>query len=65
MTTEFDAADTIRQVSEKLITKYPNLSSTGITAMVRDAVLALQQAPIQDYISVLAEREVKRKLKLK
>jgi hypothetical protein len=65
MTTEFDAADTIRQVTEKLSKKYPNVSPTGIAAMVRDEVIALQSAPIHDYISVLAEREVKRKLKLK
>jgi len=64
MSSEFDVDATIRAVTDKLVAQYPHRSRTGLNAVVRDQVRALQDSPITDYISVIAEREVKRQLKL-
>ena len=63
MTTEFDPDEVIRQVTESLVKKFPMKSPTGVEAEVRAAVNELKDSPINDYVAVLAERAVKKKLK--
>ena len=56
MTTAFDPAEIIDQVSSKLIEKYPDTDSATIRAIVSEDVGRLEERPVKDYISVLSER---------
>lgn len=63
MATEIDHEEIIRQLTEKLSTKYSGVDSDRIGALVREEVSALAERPVQDYVTVLAERAVKKSLK--
>lgn len=63
MTTEFDEATVVAQVTENLVKKFPDADVGHIEKLVKAEVSALSQQPVQDYIAVLGERAVKKKLK--
>ena len=63
MTTQFDEATVITQVSERLQERFPETSPAHITELVVAEVSALAERPVSDYIAVLAERAVKKRLK--
>ncbi|HXH34032.1 MAG TPA: hypothetical protein VNJ54_06415 [Plantibacter sp.] len=63
MATEIDHEEIIRQLTEKLSVKYSGVDSDRIGALVREEVSALAERPVQDYVTVLAERAVKKSLK--
>jgi hypothetical protein len=63
MATEFDPDEVVRQVTESLVRKFPEKDHASVETMVRQQVDELKDRPIHDYVSVLAERAVKKKLK--
>jgi hypothetical protein len=63
MATDIDHEEIIRQLTEKLSDKYSGVDSARIGALVREEVRALAERPVQDYVTVLAERAVKKTLK--
>jgi len=63
MTTEFDAEEVVRQVTEKLAAKFPDLSQKEIEKVVAEEVAVLEDRPVHDYVSVLSERAAKKRLK--
>ena len=63
MTTQFDEATVIAQVSERLQERFPETSPAHISELVIAEVSALAERPVSDYIAVLAERAVKKRLK--
>jgi hypothetical protein len=63
MATEFDPDEVVRQVTESLVRKFPEKDEASVEGLVRAQVDSLKDRPIQDYISVLAERAVKKQLK--
>lgn len=63
MTTEFDQADVVRQVSERLAEKFPDKDAATIERLVQLEVAALAKKPVTDYVSVLSERAVRKMLK--
>ena len=63
MTTQFDEATVIAQVSERLQERFPETNPAHITELVIAEVSALAERPVSDYIAVLAERAVKKRLK--
>jgi translation initiation factor 2 alpha subunit (eIF-2alpha) len=63
MTTEFDADEVVRQVTEKLSTKFPDLPHDQIASVVAEEVGILAERPVHDYVSVLSERAAKKRLK--
>jgi hypothetical protein len=65
MATEFDPDAVVAQVTESLTKRFPDAGPDEITALVRAEVDTLSQRPVHDYVAVLAEREVKKKLKHK
>ena len=63
MATEFDPNEVVRQVTESLVRKFPDRDEASVELMVRQQVDELKDRPIHDYVSVLAERAVKKQLK--
>lgn len=63
MATEIDHEEIIRQLTAKLSEKYSGVESARIGELVREEVNALAERPVQDYVTVLAERAVKKSLK--
>ena len=63
MATEFDPDEVVRQVTESLVRKFPEKDEAAVEGLVRAQVDSLKDRPIHDYISVLAERAVKKQLK--
>ncbi len=63
MATEFDPDEVVRQVTESLVRKFPDRDSGSVETLVRAQVDLLKDRPIHDYVSVLAERAVKKQLK--
>lgn len=63
MATEIDHEEIIRQLTEKMSAKYTEVDPARIGSLVREEVDALAERPVQDYVTVLAERAVKKSLK--
>lgn len=63
MATDFDPAEVVRQVTEKLSAKFPELSHDEIHTVVAEEVAVLEKRPVHDYVSVLSERSAKKRLK--
>jgi hypothetical protein len=63
MATEFDPEEVVRQVTESLVRKFPDRDQASIESLVKTQVDELKDRPIHDYVSVLAERAVKKQLK--
>jgi hypothetical protein len=63
MTTEFDEATVIEQVTARLTEKFPTANHRDVEKLVRQEVSALAGRPVNDYIAVLSERAVKKQLK--
>lgn len=63
MATEFDEAEVIRQVTERLVEKFPRKEPGDIERIVSEEVVALAAKPVTDYVSVLSERAAKKRLK--
>ncbi len=63
MATEFNPDDVVRQVTASLVRKFPDADEVSIEGLVRAQVDELKDRPINDYVGVLAERAVKKRLK--
>jgi len=63
MTTEFDEAVVVAQVTERLVERFPDVDPAHVGDLVREEVSALAKRPVHDYVAVLGERAVKKKLK--
>ncbi len=63
MATEFDPKEIVKQVSAKLIEKYPDADEAAIRDIVREEVGKLEAQPVKDYVSVLSERAAKKRVK--
>ena len=63
MTTEFDEATVIAQVTERLTERFPEADPAHSKELVTAEVSALAQRPVHDYVAVLGERAVKKQLK--
>ncbi|AZZ56424.1 three-helix bundle dimerization domain-containing protein [Rathayibacter iranicus] len=63
MTTDFDADQVVRDVTAAVRKKFPEQSEEQVTPLVREELAGLVDRPVQDYLSVLTERAVKRRLK--
>jgi hypothetical protein len=63
MATEFDPDEVVRHVTESLLRKFPDSAPGSVETLVRAQVDELKDRPIHDYVSVLAERAVKKQLK--
>jgi hypothetical protein len=63
MATEFDPDAVVQQVTETLAKKFPDTPADHITELVRAKVDELAHKPVHDYVAVLTEREVKKRLK--
>jgi hypothetical protein len=50
-------------VTESLVRKFPDRDHGSVETLVRAQVDELKDRPIHDYVSVLAERAVKKQLK--
>lgn len=63
MATEFDETEVIRQVTERLVERFPKSKPGEIERIVTEEVEALAAKPVTDYVSVLSERAAKKRLK--
>ncbi|WP_146078985.1 three-helix bundle dimerization domain-containing protein [Rathayibacter sp. AY1E6] len=63
MTTEFDLDQVVRDVTANVRKKFPDHSEEQVAPLVREELADLQDRPVQDYLTVLTERAVKRRLK--
>lgn len=63
MGTDISDEDVMREVTEKLEAKYPNLNRDDIQTVVSEEFSALAGRPVRDYLSVLTERAAKKRLK--
>lgn len=63
VTTEQDPEQVVRDVTQRLSEANPDTSPIEIEKMVRAEVDGFADAPVQDYVAVLSEREAKKKLK--
>ncbi|PTL71242.1 hypothetical protein C1I63_18565 [Rathayibacter caricis DSM 15933] len=63
MTTDFDPEQVVRDVTANVRKKFPDRSGEEVEPLVREELTGLQDRPVQDYLSVLTERAVKRRLK--
>lgn len=63
MTTELEAEEIVRQATETLHEKFPDADPAQVEAMVREELGSLIDKPVHDYLLVLTERAVKKRLK--
>ncbi|MEO5920155.1 MAG: hypothetical protein ABIQ01_03340 [Pseudolysinimonas sp.] len=63
MTTEFDEEAVITQITDRLAERFAAQPRAHIEGMVREEVTALSGRPVSDYIAVLGERAVKKRIK--
>lgn len=63
MTTDFDEESVVAQTTDRLLERFPGHDRASIEEMVREEVGALVGMPVNDYIAVLSERAVKKRLK--
>ena len=63
MATQFDPKEIVKQVSAKLIEKYPDADEATIREIVTEEVAQLEAQPVKDYVSVLSERAAKKRIK--
>jgi hypothetical protein len=63
MATDFDPDLIIKQVTEKLGEKYPDVDAGTIRSIVTEEVSSLEKQPVKDYVSVLSERAAKKRIK--
>jgi hypothetical protein len=64
MSTVMNDAEILAQVMHKLTEKYPAMPVANLDRIVKDEYRALvQRATVRDYLGVLTERAVKRRLK--
>jgi translation initiation factor 2 alpha subunit (eIF-2alpha) len=63
MATEMDDEQILEQVSTKLQEKFPDTPPERVQAIVREEIDALAGGTVHDYVSVLAERAAKKRLK--
>lgn len=62
MSEQFDVEQVVREVSETLQKKLPSKDPAEIERVVRAQVDELKDRPVQDYVSVLAQRAAKKQL---
>jgi hypothetical protein len=62
MAEEFDVEQVVREVSATLQKKLPSKDAAEIERVVRAQVDELKDRPVQDYVSVLAQRAAKKQL---
>jgi hypothetical protein len=63
MAADFDPDEVVRQVTESLSKKFPERDRADVEVQVQQTVDDLKDRPITDYVGVLAERIVKKRLK--
>ncbi|NQX13807.1 hypothetical protein HQQ80_19440 [Microbacteriaceae bacterium VKM Ac-2855] len=63
MTTDFDPDQIIRDATAGLKKKFPNHDEEQLRQVVREELAALQDRPVQDYLSVLTERAARQRIK--
>jgi hypothetical protein len=63
MTTDLDLDQVVRDVTASVRKKFPDHSEEQVAPLVREELADLQDRPVQDYLTVLTERAVKRRLK--
>jgi hypothetical protein len=63
MTTDVSDEDIIQQVTGRLVEKNPTVAHPEIEALVREEFAGLAGRPVHDYLSVLTERAVKKRIK--
>ena len=63
MTTDVSDEDIIQQVTGRLVEKNPAVAQPEIEALVREEFAGLAGRPVHDYLSVLTERAVKKRIK--
>ncbi|ROR96308.1 hypothetical protein EDD28_0891 [Salana multivorans] len=63
-TRDFDRNRTVSTVVERIHTLHPELDKAALKTRVEERVLTLSDAPITDFIDVLAERSVRNDLHL-
>lgn len=63
MTTEIDDEETIRQVIDRLVEKFPDRPREELEAAARTEFAALVGRPVRDYLSILTERAARKRLK--
>ena len=62
MAADFDVEQVIRDVAANLQKKFPSKDAAEIEQVVRAQVDDLKTRPVQDYVSVLAQRAAKKQL---
>jgi hypothetical protein len=63
MTTELNEDEIIQQITTRMAEKNPAVPPAMIEALVREEFAGLVGLPVQDYLSVLTERAVKKRIK--
>jgi hypothetical protein len=63
MATDMDEQQILEQVSRKLQERFPDASREQIEGIVREEIDRLAGGTVHDYVSVLAERAAKKRLK--
>jgi hypothetical protein len=62
MAADFDVEQVIREVAGNLQKKFPSKDAAEIEQVVRHQFDDLKDRPVQDYVSVLAQRAAKKQL---
>lgn len=63
MTTDLDDEEVISQVIGKTEQNFPEVPPAEIESVVREEFAAIASRPVRDYLSILTERAVKKRLK--
>jgi dGTP triphosphohydrolase len=63
MTADFDAEQVVQQVADNLRKRFPSLEPAEVESAALQSVEEYTGRPVQDYISVLAERAAKNRLR--
>jgi hypothetical protein len=63
MAADFDPEQVIQQVTENLRKRFPDIKDSEVEKAATLAVRELADRPVQDYVSVLAERAAKNQLR--
>jgi len=62
MASEFDPEQVVREVTAALRQKFPHKDPAEVERVVRAQVDELKDRPVQDYVSVLAQRAARKQL---
>lgn len=63
MATKFNPADVIKQVTDRLVERYPATSRDTITTLATEELGKISSSKVTDYFTVLTERAVRQRLK--